>query len=384
MTLSSEQLEREAEQNRTRLTDTLQELRERVTPGQVLNQLVEFAGDGAGGEIVRNLGRQVRRNPLSVALVGAGLAWLMMSDRRPYPMGERRPGADDSAERMAAARLAGLSDHATSAAAAGEVAMSAYRHTEEAASDAARRARSVADSAYRGASDVVLEAAHKASDAAAAMGRNAAAATWTFADLCTDQPLVLAGLGVALGAALGAALPSTETEDRLMGEPSDSAKQRAQAWVAKIYPPAGSAVDAAWEADRRRDEQAEAEPLGGAQTPGRSSTDVIAAAATIDRLPSASDDHPCSSTRSARSPAPYGLGTRDHRRRLPQNPPGARQPPQSPQRAPRATARRTRLNARRERPCSGGRTKSSGPGRAGAFRVLDWLASLRFVCTAFP
>jgi hypothetical protein len=37
-------------------------------------------------------------------------------------------------------------------------------------------------------------------------------------DFCCDQPLVLAGLGIALGGAVGAAFPSTETEDQLMGE----------------------------------------------------------------------------------------------------------------------------------------------------------------------
>ena len=251
MMVLSEQLEREAEQNRARLAATLDELRERVTPGQVLDQLIEYAGDGTGGEMVRNLGQQVRRNPLSVAMVGAGLAWLMLSNR---PSAQRV----DAAERRAAARLAALSDRPS----VGDVATSAYQRVGEAASDAAQRARASADSAYRSTSSAVSEAAHRARDTAAAVGRNAAAATRTLADFCNNQPLVIAGLGVALGAALGSALPSTETERRLMGAPSESVKRRAHALASKIYQQTTSAGDADVQAGRR-DEQTEAEPPPG-------------------------------------------------------------------------------------------------------------------------
>ena len=257
MMVLSEQLEREAEQNRARLAATLDELRERVTPGQVLDQLIEYAGEGTGGEIVRNLGQQVRRNPLSVAMVGAGLAWLMLSHRPSDRAAEQRV---DAAERRAAARLAALSDRPT--ASVGDVATSTYRRIGEAASDAAQRARASADSAYRSTSNAVADAAHRAGDTAAAVGRNAAAATRTLADFCNDQPLVIAGLGLALGAALGSALPSTETERRLMGAPSESVKRRAHGLASKIYQQAKSAVDADVQAGRR-DAQRKADPPPG-------------------------------------------------------------------------------------------------------------------------
>jgi ElaB/YqjD/DUF883 family membrane-anchored ribosome-binding protein len=40
-----------------------------------------------------------------------------------------------------------------------------------------------------------------------------------------EQPLVAAGIGLALGAALAAMLPATRLEDRLMGETSDNVKK---------------------------------------------------------------------------------------------------------------------------------------------------------------
>src|SRR4051812_28752024 len=76
----SEQLEREAEQTRSQLADTLDELRACISPGQVANQIADYASDGSAGEFAHNLKNQVARNPLPVSLIGAGLAWLMFAN----------------------------------------------------------------------------------------------------------------------------------------------------------------------------------------------------------------------------------------------------------------------------------------------------------------
>ena len=44
------------------------------------------------------------------------------------------------------------------------------------------------------------------------------------ASFVTEQPLLCAAMGVAIGAVLASLLPSTETEDKLMGEASDAVK----------------------------------------------------------------------------------------------------------------------------------------------------------------
>src|SRR5919108_4462567 len=73
----SEQLERETETCRDELADTLDELRTRMTPGEVVDQLVDYAKDTTGGLFFENLKQQVANNPLPVAVIGAGFAWLM-------------------------------------------------------------------------------------------------------------------------------------------------------------------------------------------------------------------------------------------------------------------------------------------------------------------
>lgn len=252
MTVLSQQLEREAEQNRARLAETLDELRERVTPGQVLDQLLDYAGNGTGAEIVRRLVQQVRRNPLSVALVGAGLAWLMLSNQTADRAAEPRSRVED-ANRNAAARLAALSDRPTGSSSIGGLVTSTYRRAQAATSDMARRAHSSANSAYRSAGGALSEATRRASDTAAAMSRNAAAPRRTLADLLHDQPLVIAGLGLALGAALGTLLPSTQRERELV-------QRRAQGLATKIFQQTRSTVDADVNAATPQDQETEADP----------------------------------------------------------------------------------------------------------------------------
>src|SRR6185437_3866358 len=89
---SSEQLEREAEATRVRIEQTLAELRTRISPGQIVDQAVDYARDAAGGDFMRNLSRQAAKNPVPVAVMGAGLVGLMMAPRRPRNGAIEQPG----------------------------------------------------------------------------------------------------------------------------------------------------------------------------------------------------------------------------------------------------------------------------------------------------
>src|SRR5947209_774423 len=79
---SSEQLERETDEERARISETLDELRTRMTPGHVVDQLVDYATESSGGTFFRNLRQQAIDNPVPVALAGAALAWLAIAGRR--------------------------------------------------------------------------------------------------------------------------------------------------------------------------------------------------------------------------------------------------------------------------------------------------------------
>jgi hypothetical protein len=82
MASQSEQFEREAEETRWQLSGTLEELRSWMTPGRVVDQLLDYTRNGAAGEFVRNLGLQVRENPMPLVLIGIGIGWLMLASSR--------------------------------------------------------------------------------------------------------------------------------------------------------------------------------------------------------------------------------------------------------------------------------------------------------------
>jgi hypothetical protein len=292
MSPSSEQLEQESEQTRIRLAETLDELRGRLSPGQVVDQLVDYARDGGAAEFVRNLGHEVRRNPLPVTLIGAGISWLIMANGRSLrndagwhaggsdargiaaadPQGNRAAATTGGFfSRLRARGHAAIDDVQSKAQAGGEIGQKTFAGVAEGISDAAdtigenvqnigssaadtaheasrrisgaaRHAASTAasakDTAAQSATSLyhaATDAAHGVGDSASRVSRNAGAVTRSLADFCAEQPLVTAGLGLALGAAIGAALPASETEDRLIGKTSDALKDSVQEQASELY-----------------------------------------------------------------------------------------------------------------------------------------------------
>jgi hypothetical protein len=75
MTRQSEQLEHEAEEARAELANSLDELRQRMTPGVIVDDVIEYARETPVAEFIRNLARDVRESPLPLLVIFAGIAW---------------------------------------------------------------------------------------------------------------------------------------------------------------------------------------------------------------------------------------------------------------------------------------------------------------------
>ena len=99
--------------------------------------------------------------------------------------------------------------------------------TSEALSNTAASGYQRAAEAYDATASGAKRASNALGRSATAIGESAANSANSFAAFLKDEPLVLAGIGVALGAAVGALFPASETEDRLMGEASDNVKEGA-------------------------------------------------------------------------------------------------------------------------------------------------------------
>ena len=101
-------------------------------------------------------------------------------------------------------------------------------------------------------------------------------------EFCKEQPLVLAGIGLALGAVFGAALPGTRTEDELMGETSDQLKERAQSLAAEQYEKAKAVAEHAYEEGKKEAvKAAEKEGLAGASELAQAAQESVPTAPSL-------------------------------------------------------------------------------------------------------
>ncbi|HEY5048338.1 MAG TPA: DUF3618 domain-containing protein [Rhizomicrobium sp.] len=263
MSETTDSLERQAEAHRAHVSDLVDELKDRVQPGEMVD---EFLSWETGREMLTGLGRQIGKNPLPCAMIGGGLVWLAVSagssgkprnrKARSHRTSYGTPGTRYSGARYSSTEASNGSQHVTDGIA--NTITSATSKVGDFAHDAVDKGSDLAATAASGisgaASHVTGAAASvvdSASDMADRVGDAANEAGTTLTNLVREQPLILAGLGLALGAALATLLPVTQTESELMGEASAGLKSQvggaAQAEYEKLKTTAEHAYDAATE-----------------------------------------------------------------------------------------------------------------------------------------
>ena len=72
-----EEIEAEIARTRGDMNATLSAIEQRLTPGQLVDQGLAYVRHSGANEFVSNLGGSVKNNPIPVALMGIGIAWLM-------------------------------------------------------------------------------------------------------------------------------------------------------------------------------------------------------------------------------------------------------------------------------------------------------------------
>ena len=271
------QLEREVAAQRSRVEQTITEIQQRLTPGQLVDEFLSYGKNG-GSQFVSRLGKTVTENPLPATLLGVSLAWLMLG---PNPL--QANGADKSDEEheplYAPATHGGLQRVAHSRDEMGE-------WYSEFTDDSGRTYRAKSDELGRRIGDFVDDtgktfagfmdeagrsvtefrdeagnlldeasgwaastwhdltsaggrSAQELAESARRMGRDVqSSATRLGRDamqMLEEQPLVMGALAFAAGAAIGAALPRTEQEDSMVGEAADDVKREAGAMASDLY-----------------------------------------------------------------------------------------------------------------------------------------------------
>ena len=229
-----------AEIDRTRgeMDRTLSAIEHRLTPGQLVDQGLDYLRHSGANEFVQNLGGTAKQNPLPMALAGIGIAWLMALGRQPA---QPQQG---------------------------------FGFTSSAASGGGMREsmgsmKDKASGAMQGVSERVGSAKEQLSGSMGSMRERAGQMTdtarqqWDRARggvdyLVHEQPLVLGAIGLAIGALLGGVAPRTRKEQEMMGEASrnliEKTKESAKDVADKVKAQAAVNPSAAAQAAQTRKE----------------------------------------------------------------------------------------------------------------------------------
>ncbi|HET9446582.1 MAG TPA: DUF3618 domain-containing protein [Steroidobacteraceae bacterium] len=193
-----ENLERSADRIRADLDRTLGALERRLAPSQLLDRSLSYLREH-GGDMTRSVGDAVRRNPVPIMITIAGLGWLVASSIHKRNTIDVTPSNVDldreefEGDEFSSDRLGSESQGLR-----GKV-----RNRVAAARNRTRQATRQAQ--YRAVSAV------------------------------EESPLLFGGLAIAIGALLGAVIPSTDYEDRVVGQVRDRAVERAKEMGERQY-----------------------------------------------------------------------------------------------------------------------------------------------------
>jgi len=292
-TKSSADIEREVSEQRDRLEARIGEIRERLSPGQLIDEVLSYTKDG-GSKFASNLGRQITANPLPAALVGVGLTWLIASNANPgmasQPMqrddhryddedfpyakasgsglkrvshaadesgqwwsefetntGSRYRAASDSLGRRAGhfmdatgKKFAGFIDDSGNRVRrfqdeSGNALDQTMGWASHRWSDLSRQAQGLASSVAQMGGDLTAGARDLAGTVRSTARDQTSQLSRQVADLFEQQPLIAGALAFAAGAAMGAVLPSTSQEDQLIGEQADKVRRKATRAAGRLY-----------------------------------------------------------------------------------------------------------------------------------------------------
>ncbi|NNH65829.1 DUF3618 domain-containing protein [Rhizobium laguerreae] len=273
MEKTSAELQREIDQDRRRIGDRIDAIQERMSPGQLVDEVIAYTKASGGGEYVSNLGHALKANPLPVALMGVSLAWLMAKgspssgdmatwreEDAEYPLypatGRVRrigPPAMENGARYShfadgsGKRLKALTDETGGR--AGHFIDEAGKTYRGFADASGKQINQIADETgamldaatgwaaekWEQAKNAASDLTARASGAASSLSSRSSSAATSLQEQTSklneailthfrDQPLVGGALAFAVGAAIGAALPHTDTEDEWIGDAADSAK----------------------------------------------------------------------------------------------------------------------------------------------------------------
>ena len=237
-----EQLRAQIEDTRAEMTQTINEIQERLSPENVMDQVKEKVREATVGKVERVMNRVgetigevteparevvdragaavmqtgrsaadvVRKNPIPVALIGLGIGMLAMRAWRKddgYDYGDmRRSRSPLNQQNLTGSEMQygrGQSQYASTG-------TGSLNRVKETASDLAQRS-----------TEALNNLGSKAKETATSVGSR-------FGQVLRDNPLAAGAVAVAAGTAVGLIIPTTRFENEYIGETSEMLVDKAQ------------------------------------------------------------------------------------------------------------------------------------------------------------
>jgi ElaB/YqjD/DUF883 family membrane-anchored ribosome-binding protein len=322
--LEQNRIEDNLERARSRMDARLSELQERLSPGQVLDDLMAYFRGSEGAEFGRSLLDSVKSNPLPAALTGIGLTWLMAANQHPQPatneklastgvrtswrtIGEfdehlrtaeaavvRRTEDDDVIyrERLDEARAKALGVTRTadeSSQSFGQRVQDAISATQGSLSQAAQGLGDKASAVKETVTAAVGQATNQVGGMVHDAGDKVSSGVQTIQQMSNnlfatmgDNPILLGGVGLMVGALLGSLVPQSEAEEEALSDLAGTVRSTATVLAQQVVDRGSESAGKLVEGVR---DSAEAQGLSG----DMSITDVVKKAGSGELLSSAKD-----------------------------------------------------------------------------------------------
>jgi ElaB/YqjD/DUF883 family membrane-anchored ribosome-binding protein len=242
---SPEDIEREIEQTRARMSNNIDELGDRLSPDNLKHEaksaIKHVAQDAVSnvGESARRTGSRlvdvIRENPLPVIAVGAGVTWLLT----------KGSNSDVSGNRMARYSYTGAERRQSGAWQSGSKSRvgEAMSGSKEGVSETTSGIKGRADELASDVAGLKRRAQERVGDLGGQVGRQTQRVKTNLEHVANENPLMMAIGATVAGLVLGLLLPGTERENEMMGSARDQLMDRAEKTAERVK-------DAATEAGR--------------------------------------------------------------------------------------------------------------------------------------
>ena len=232
----AEQIRAEIEDTRADMSQTINEIQERLSPEHLMGQVKETVREATIGKVERvmetigevtepareamtragttikeagtSVGNSIWKNPLPIALIGLGVGMLWMKSRRGNGYDYSRTSSTTYPRRqnLSSGDVSGKSRYA-------DTGTGTLNQVKESASDLANRS-----------TEALSNLGSKAKESASTVSTR-------FGQVLRDNPLAVGAVAVAAGTAVGLVLPSTRFESEYIGETSEKLVDKAQEYA---------------------------------------------------------------------------------------------------------------------------------------------------------